>query len=283
MERLRTILNKSFPYLDSTGNKLLLIGTLIVFSFTFLKVYTPFDMNQWAETHYVGYVVIGACMLLISQFFLRFVFGHAQFKVWSFLLWVIFEVFLITLGIHLAYAPSYTGIGAELHEFYRTSRYVTLLHVGPYLLVTWYLGIRYRFSSIEEISYDTANANTIKPTDDLLTLTGENAKIILAIKYSQLLYIKSSGNYLEIYYRDGDTTVKELVRMSLKSIISRISDPSIIRIHRSFLVNKNHISSFKRTRKGYEVLLQGTVKEKLPVAAGYKENFENELQLKASR
>ncbi|MEO1010780.1 MAG: LytTR family DNA-binding domain-containing protein [Bacteroidota bacterium] len=282
MNQLKTILHQDFPYLDSTRNRLLLIGWLVLFTFTFLKVYTPFDMNQWEESHYVSYVSIGAGALLISQFLLRFLLGHAQFKVWSFLLWIGLEVFLITLGIHLAFAPAFTTIGAELHEFYRTARFVTLVMVGPYMLCIWYLALRYRFSAFEEVKHDISTMDNKGKMDAMLTLKGENDKIILAIKYSQLRYIKSSGNYLEIFFKEGENTVKELVRMSLKEMEVKITDSSIIRIHRSFMVNKNHISSFKRTRKGYELLLEGTRPERLPVSGGYRDKFEDELQLKAS-
>lgn len=237
-------------------------------------------MNQWGESHYLGYVGIGAGVLLLTQFVLRPLLGFKKIKVSSLILWCAIEIFLITTGIHLAYGPPLDTFAEETHEFYRTARYVVLVLVGPYLLFLWYLGLTYKFSSFKKV-----DSNSLTQTDkgnELLTLTGENNKVILAINYDQLLYVKSSGNYLDVYYLKGETASKELVRVSLKELEAKITDSSIVRIHRSYMVNKHKISSFKKTRKGYKLIVQHSPDEILPVSLGYKDNFEEALELNVS-
>lgn len=275
-----SIFKQDLPFLDSTKNKFMLIGFLSLFIFIFLTVYAPFNMSQWDESHYMGYVGIGAGVLLLTQFVLRPIFGFNKINVSSLILLGLIEVLLITLGIYLAYSPPLDTVYDKLHEFYRTARYIVLTMVGPYLLFVWYLGLRHKFSSFKKF-----DSNSLSPTNtgnELLTITGENNKVLLALNYDQLLYVKSSGNYLDIYYLKGDTASKELVRVSLKELEAKITDSSIVRIHRSYMVNKHKISSFKKTRKGYSLLVQHAPEEILPVSLGYKDKFEEALELKAS-
>ncbi|WP_149276261.1 LytR/AlgR family response regulator transcription factor [Pareuzebyella sediminis] len=278
MKTIKEILNKSFPYLDSFNNKFLLIGFLALLVFVFLAVYAPFNMNQWGDNLYVGYVSIGIGVLLLTQFILRPALGFRELKVSSFMLWFVAEVLLITFGIYVVYSPELTSLNEKIYEYYRTLRYVVLIMVAPYFFILWYLSVRFKFASLEKIEHNNLTSVHEKG-NELLTITGENNKVILAINYDQLLYVKSSGNYLNIYHLKGEKASKELVRLSLKELETKIIDSSIVRIHRSYMVNKHKISSFKKTRKGYKLIVQHASGEMLPVSIGYRDKFEEALEL----
>ncbi len=237
-------------------------------------------MNDWATDFYLGYIIIGGSVLFLTQFVLRPLFGLQKLKVYSLLVWCFFETLLVTFGIHLFYSPTAPTFLEKLNEYYITLEYVALIIIGPYLLFVWYLGLQHKFSSFSKIK-----DNSLKPAligNELLTVTGENNKVLLAINYNKLLYVKSSGNYLDIYYLKGETASKEIVRLSLKELEAKITDSSIVRIHRSYMVNKHKISSFKKTRKGYKIIVQYAPEEVLPVSLGYKDKFEEALELNVS-
>lgn len=134
--------------------------------------------------------------------------------------------------------------------------------------------------------YKEAENNKIQalpsPSDELLTITGENNKTILAIKYQQLLYVKSAGNYLELFYLKNNTIAKELVRASLKELEANINYTNVIRVHRSYIINTQHISSYKKTKKGYAVLMDSIPDTVIPVSYGFKSTFETAVCKKVS-
>ena len=273
------ILQREAPYLDSSRNKLLLIAFLAIFTLIFLTVYNPFNMNQWGGSS-LGYVSIGMAVLLSSQFLLRPIFKTQRFKWYQLILWGAAEILLISYLIYLIYGPVLITFGEKVDEYLLTLKYVCLIILCPYLFFIWYLALKHKFSSFKKL-----DPNSLSPSSTgnaLLTITGENNKVILAINYNRLLYIKSSGNYLDIYYLKGETASKELVRVSLKELESKITDSSIVRIHRSYMVNKHKISSFKKTRKGYQLLVQHAPEKILPVSLGYKDKFEEALEIKVS-
>lgn len=63
------------------------------------------------------------------------------------------------------------------------------------------------------------------------------------VKFTDILYIKSAHVYIEMYLEDG---LKYLIRTSLGAILESLDD-SFIRIHRSYVVNTNHLSEFNQS------------------------------------
>jgi DNA-binding LytR/AlgR family response regulator len=190
------------------------------------------------------------------------------------------EMGLMAIIFEIAYSPPMRTLQAQTSEFLLTLWQIGFVVVVPYTLFLWYAQIKQKMSSFrEEIQYSIKKAGTVG-NSELLILNGENNKVVLAIKYNQLLYIKSAGNYLELFYFTGEKINKELIRMSFKELDEILTDPKIIRVHRSYMVNTLYINSAKKTKKGYALNIQYIPEEKIPVSYGYKTQFEKVLQLK---
>lgn len=59
------------------------------------------------------------------------------------------------------------------------------------------------------------------------------------INHTGLLYVKSDGNYLELFTLDK----KYVIRSTIEQLLSDLDSPIFERIHRSIIVNKNYIVS----------------------------------------
>ena len=81
----------------------------------------------------------------------------------------------------------------------------------------------------------------------------------LRIEFNNLLYIESMADYIKIHLADGE----ELRSKEKISHLEKELPDSFIRIHRSFIVNKEKITSFNRE----EVLLG---KIELPISRSYR-------------
>ena len=80
------------------------------------------------------------------------------------------------------------------------------------------------------------------------------------IKYEELIYLESLGDYIEFHLVDGTT-------ISSKEKISHMEQElpdGFLRIHRSFIVNRSMITSFSR-----EFVLMG--EKELPISRSYKQ------------
>lgn len=90
-----------------------------------------------------------------------------------------------------------------------------------------------------------ANSTTQSPEFILVKSDRRTCKIQLA----DILYIEGLGNYVTYHLRDGE---KKVVYSSLKDTQSQLPE-QFLRLHRSYLINKNAIESFNNE----EVLIAG--------------------------
>jgi hypothetical protein len=280
MKSTLDVLQQDAPYLNSTRNKLIHIGFLTVFTFIFLTVYSPFNMSEWGGSM-LGYVLIGTPLILISQFLVRPLLGFRKFKLYELIIWAAAEILLVTLGIYLIFGPNFPSFTEKLDEYLLTLKYVVLIIASPYFLSIWLIASRQKLSTFQNLNVTSSMEEEIRPSK-LLSILGENNKVVFAIDADQIVFIKSSGNYLEINYLHGGRKAKELVRMSLKELEAKIKDTNLIKTHRSYLVNTQQISSFKKTKKGYELRMQHFADDALPVSSGFKEHFEELMALSLS-
>lgn len=275
MKPVLKLLKQDIPYLDSSKGKLFLIGFICLYSLIFIIIYDPYNL-PWGKSYYLEFILLGLSVFLTSQFILRPLLGIKRFKIYSLLLWGLMEMLLIALLFEFTYSPPFPTFQQSVTEYFITLKQIGFVVIVPYTLFLWYTQIQQKLSSYKEVQYNKVETNAGKG-NELLIINGENNKVILAIKYPQLRYIKSAGNYLELFYLKGEILTKELVRMSFKELEEKIQDPNVIRIHRSYMINTAHISSLKKTKKGYALHIQNISDEIIPVSYGYKESFEEAL------
>lgn len=66
--------------------------------------------------------------------------------------------------------------------------------------------------------------------------------LLIKIKFSDLLWIKSDGNYLELFCSGGK---KHLIRSTLKDFLNKLPGSVFLQIHKSYVVNINHIEAIE--------------------------------------
>ena len=99
-----------------------------------------------------------------------------------------------------------------------------------------------------------------KTCDETITVKQEYNNVTISI--DKIIYVETMENYIRIHLTDGNSIMS---RMSLKTILDILPPQRFIRIHRSFLVAKNKISSFSRK----EVCLSVKDKKALPIGRLY--------------
>ena len=88
---------------------------------------------------------------------------------------------------------------------------------------------------------------------------------LVKVMYSNIMWIEGLKDYIKIYLKDNAKPI--VARLSLKSLEDELP-PSFLRIHKSYIISKNFISSVKKS----SVLLDN--KTELPVGENYKDRIE---------
>ncbi|HBH47997.1 MAG TPA: hypothetical protein DDX98_05125 [Bacteroidales bacterium] len=89
------------------------------------------------------------------------------------------------------------------------------------------------------------------------------------IQVSDIVYVKSADNYVEVGYLDDSAVKKKMIRNTLKNVELQLSEfNSFIRTHRSALVNIQYIDKIQKSFNTYWLSIQMT-KETVPVSRQY--------------
>lgn len=111
--------------------------------------------------------------------------------------------------------------------------------------------------AIENEGFEKKNILDESPVynEQIIEFVAENEKDKLKIKIQELLYIESADNYSTICYSENGNTKNHLIRSSLKRIEQQIHNDSIMRCHRTFIVNLNNVKKIEGNAAGYKLTL----------------------------
>jgi len=184
----------------------------------------------------------------------------AQLEVWKnslvFLFTFALSMFTYTMINHLSESIEYVFI--EFVSLY-------LNNFIPYslsMIVVFYL---YHLKNNEDAD-SVSSSHVFKHSD------GQSK-----IRFSDILFCKSGGNYLTITYLEEGNEKQVLCRMTLKEFEELQRKDVFIRTHRSYIVNATHMQSIIKVNSKYFVCLQG---EQIPISQSYLDRVQDALQLK---
>lgn len=89
------------------------------------------------------------------------------------------------------------------------------------------------------------------------------------IKLEDVTFCKADDNYCEIYLKNDKT--KHILSRTLGDLEKKLPQQFFQRVHRSFIVNMNHVSHFEKDKNLLVINQNGEEIQKIPVSATYKE------------
>ncbi len=264
--------NKELHLLDKKRDRYLLIVIILLFSIIFLNVFVPFNINRWySDSGFIqflrlsGYGVIVAITLLFTQFPLRKIFHIRTFQVKSFILWLGIEISLISLIYIFLYG---NPLGNFMNELTFSLKYTLLGIFLPYSLSL--LLIHYRNQHIELKSLKIRVSQPGIPAS--IGFKDEKEKIRFSVLLKDLLLLESADNYVYVYYLSAGKPHRKILRNSLRNLEDKLKPHSLVRCHRSFIVNKENVEMVQKERKKFFLSLRGTDRL-IPVSTKYSAEF----------
>ena len=121
--------------------------------------------------------------------------------------------------------------------------------------------IKLRDGKTTGVEYEAVAPET--ETDEDYISVKADYKVTL-VRHADIIYLESVGEYVRLHLTNG-STITTLFR--LKNMESLLPERKFMRIHRSYIINLSHLTSFTR---GKVYLSCG---DDLPVGANYREAF----------
>lgn len=241
MIKINTVLSKKYPFDPSIKNHFIVALGLAIWVFIFLFFTEPLDVHELNGTEKVyfllGYATIsGICYLLFLPF--QYYILKKQKGSWSLLSELIFLLVLTIFTIvfarlfYLYVVMANESNPYELWYMLKSIFFPAMLTILPIIIIGRFAFGKYKNKQTE--------AKKIE-------IKGEGNYEGLRLFFNDIICIQSSDNYVEVFYLNGKELKKTLIRNKLSVIADEF--PTLLRTHRSHLINPYHFSQWK-TEKG---------------------------------
>lgn len=250
----------------------LLIPVFLIF---FITLYRPYDIVQFLSLSDNSFVlnvtlvtVITLVCLVLSRLIFFFFKRISNFGWLRYVAWCVCEILVTTafiaLYLMLRDIPTF---GNYFHCYGLTLSYFVPIFVFPYTIIT--LALMYKGALEYRIEEGTSSKMKFYDYGHSLKCTVDS---------SDVLYIASQENYIDIHYTQNGVSKHYNLRNSMKSVEDMCTAKGIIRCHRSYFVNVKRIKALTRGKEGVMTAqLNDEKSSTIPVSKTYYEKIANLL------
>jgi len=226
-----------------------LVQSLYFISFLFpVIVGTSYIFNSFLVPKY-----------LLQKKYFKFV----QYLIYTLVFSVYLEMLVIILSLILIVNYNYEELDPKTSDIYL----LTFILYFFVILNTIILLLQKYFKEQEKKQELEAEKDTLKKGHLLVRSERKNTIIL----FDNIEYIESLGNYIKIFTSSDKTIVS---KEKISSIVERLPE-CFLRIHRSYIVNRNKIESYT---KDWIIIDEN----RLPISRKYKESVIQDLSLQGN-
>ncbi len=256
-----------------------IISTL--FALVFLTAYTPFSDTSWFELgansrflNTVAFVGIGTFFLACSRVLMTLAVKRLRhFPMGVYILWLFLEIVLIAV-FHTCI--SYFQIMATDYSFayiFAKSLLITFIALAvPYTITDLIMLLQDTRQKLMLTKSDTVESDdeVMPEHTEIINLMDNNGNLKLSVKLDNLYYIKAEDNYINVFYQRSGAIASYMLRCKMKTIEDNCLDSSsLMRCHRSYIVNINKVSVLHNETDGFVIDFEREGLESIPVSKTY--------------
>jgi len=263
-------------YLNEKRNITRLIIFTALFALVFINIYSPFEVSTWFNVtkpqllFYSSLIILtGVLVVVISRIILyHLVKRGIKVSLGNFLIWIAAEVFSMAL-FYVLYEILILSDKRPFWEIYK----ISFTNTALVLLLPYSISWLY-FSWIDknkQLLKFSKSGEGVPESKEMLAFKDEKGIMRISVKAIDLLYLQAADNYVTIYYNNQQKPAKYMIRSSLKNIEMELAYSSLIRCHRSYMVNFSKVKIIRREKEGLKLELDSPVPIEIPVSKTYME------------
>ena len=277
-------------FIYSRANQILMILFVPLFAFVFINIYRPLDFDNIDDSLLSGLnisrelsiqllalmmVAGGMAVTAISRMILRAYTNRRPISYIGYIVWIFSEICVMASIYTLVaiFAETEKSIPELFNTlFVKTSLILLIPYTMCYTYFVWQENRRELRSLRKQIDRD----ETVLQKAYIQSLD-EKGEMRLSIRRENLVLIESADNYVCVYYINGDSTKKSMIRNTLSRVAEHLQGTRIVRCHRSYMINLDHAKILHRDKEGVfiEHGLEGI--PNVPISRTYAENIQEWL------
>lgn len=265
-KRLRRILKSTYPLNHTLRHAIKMVFGNGLAVFLFVLIFKPFGLVRMVDMRLLqiaaGFGMVCSLVLafdlLLLPNLLPGLYRREGWKVWHQALRVAWQISAVAV-VNVVYAHF---VGAE---FQHVLRVLLRSHLAAliFALAPISLGlVSFRYRTGERLSSRSENTTRAPISADRendsthLVLKDEHGCVKLRLKAADVLCLCAAQNYVEVVFLMNGHRHTELVRNSLKRVETELrGHPTLVRCHRGYLVNLEHVVANGASSSGRTLLL----------------------------
>ncbi len=255
-------LNKPYPFNDDLRHNAKIILYISLGVLAFLLIFQPIKIDAFSIREIIHlvfglaistFLVLSVNLIVLPSLFPK-IFYHNIWNIKREIIWNLWVLLTISSSDLLFYTQLFDVL--EIH-FYDIGKIILLglLPVAVLIVVNQERLLRSNLKSAQQLNKKLLDSKQQK--EKLIHFESDYKKDNLSISPDSLLVIKSADNYIEVYYKRDGSVKKQMIRSSLKKAIETVNELDfILRCHRTFIVNTNHIKEIEGNSQGYKLYFE---------------------------
>ncbi len=277
MSKVFHFLRKSYPFNDDLKQNTKLIFLISVVMLLLLFLFQPFDITALSkkEKYFLigGLIVVTFLALSINLLLIPSIMSQRGiFKKWNVLkeiLWNIWIMFTIATGYFI-----YFGLtGYFAFGFFILVKVLIISAIPVSILIPYNRNRLLRSHLHSALELNKHLEKRANPLPEIVHLKSNYEKDSLSVDVNNLLYVRSAGNYVEVYWEENGKVRFQMVRCTLKNAEEAFREYRFVfKCHRTYIVNLNKIRQVEGSSQGY-TLYVGPENHKVFVSRNYIPEF----------
>ena len=249
---------------------------IVLFSALFISIYEPFSDTLWfnirpAETFLltISFYAVGIGLLTLSKVLLYWYQSKHILRTSVYILWIVAE-FIVIGALYILFTQTF-GFGSEkitLNLILRTAFNVGLILAIPYTIITIVAHYRSKVEELNILLFQRQMRN-LPHENRLVNFYDINDNLKISLSEDSVSYIEAADNYVQIFYEMDGKLQSYLLRTGTQKIWEQLSNTTLMRCHRSFIVNPKKIKLFKDLKDHASISLVYPGVRDIPVSKSY--------------
>lgn len=273
--KLVALLNTPFDLFKSKRNRLIIAFSISGFAWFFLFIFGVFEFNTFTlpyRLYYTGTYSLSCLIILLLDLFLLKDYLLKKTTLVSAFMWGLWIMFWIALSNYMITSFMFKWEEFSIYNLVKNQLYTLSigLFVTPALiLINHNYLLRKRILEVTNTSIETNQLAINQSSNEVIKIESQYKDGRFEIEINNLLYIQSSDNYIDIWFKKGTLLQHKLIRNTLNALEQKLIHPALIRCHRSFIINKNNVRSIKRYAGRYKIMIE-SINIEIPLSRKYK-------------
>lgn len=282
-QKVTNFFDQPYPFIHY--GKLVVRNASLVFCLAFCFDYFFEPYNVYRPEHRWPYPIIvlahaahGALQYLIYGFILSKIVSRDDWKLYKEFTFLGYLLISIGVGSFLIRDLIYDNPGNwELRYLIEEIRN-TLLTGSLLLFFMTYINFRVLKSQHQSEASKIATTQP-KESKEIVQLNTPLNSEEIAFQIDELILAKAEGNYVRFFVKHNDQVREHFIRISLSNVAEQLAPfPQVIRTHRAFLYNINHLDKVEGNAQGY-YLSTAAIDFQVPVSRSQLASFDARVAL----